>query len=378
MQPFGGNFGGPVAQPIARPVAKGSFFKSTEFADAMQMAQVFYDSGMFDNVGDAKQAFVKIIAGRKMGLSEFDAMMGIHIIQTDEKAKNQQTGRWESTGRKKTAICLGAHAIASLVKSSGKYDFRVITPPGQEEQHCIIQWFERHPDTGEWRPTGKSSFTRREAEQRGYMNRTVWQQNLPDMLFCRAVTRGKKQFASDVASGITRSSEEIQDHIAIEGGVSDTSGMLSTEGMTAEEPAGMDKVSPQPTGSQGAAPTDTANETESEAGPMQPAAEDPPAGAGKPTEPQPDKEDFQRLTRMLITSGVWTNKHQRHISDVIVTGIKPSGFYKWKPYETNLNLEQFRELERQVEEYILDVRARLEAGEESGDEEETGYDDQAT
>ena len=50
-------------------------------ADAISIGETFYKSGMFADIKSAQQAVVKIMAGAEMGISPFQAMSGIHIIQ---------------------------------------------------------------------------------------------------------------------------------------------------------------------------------------------------------------------------------------------------------------------------------------------------------
>ena len=62
-------------------------------------------SGMFPDVTDGAKALVKILAGKEIGVTPFQAMTNIHIIQ----------------GK----ATMGANLMAAKVKGSGKYDYRV-------------------------------------------------------------------------------------------------------------------------------------------------------------------------------------------------------------------------------------------------------------
>jgi len=66
------------------------------------IGQVMAKSGMFPDVTDASKALVKILAGQEIGITPFQAMTSIHIIQ----------------GK----ATMGAHLMAAKVKGSGKYD----------------------------------------------------------------------------------------------------------------------------------------------------------------------------------------------------------------------------------------------------------------
>jgi hypothetical protein len=69
------------------------------------LPKAFAESGMFTDVKSAAQAIVKIQAGQEIGIPPFASMTGIHIIQGKPT--------------------IGAGLIASRVKGSGKYDYRV-------------------------------------------------------------------------------------------------------------------------------------------------------------------------------------------------------------------------------------------------------------
>ena len=75
-------------------------------ADAISIGETFYKSGMFADIKSAQQAVVKIMAGAEMGISPFQAMSGIHIIQGKPT--------------------IGAGLMASRVKASGKYNYKVL------------------------------------------------------------------------------------------------------------------------------------------------------------------------------------------------------------------------------------------------------------
>ena len=76
------------------------------FSDMSQLAKVFAESGMFSDSKSVAQAIVKIQAGQELGIPPFASMSGVHIIQ----------------GRP----AIGAGLMAGKVKSSGKYDYKVI------------------------------------------------------------------------------------------------------------------------------------------------------------------------------------------------------------------------------------------------------------
>jgi hypothetical protein len=70
------------------------------------IGQTMAKSGMFPDVTDGAKALVKILAGKEIGVTPFQSMTNIHVIQ----------------GRPRWAPTL----MAAKVKGSGKYDYRVM------------------------------------------------------------------------------------------------------------------------------------------------------------------------------------------------------------------------------------------------------------
>lgn len=145
--------------------------------DIMTMAKTFAESGMFADTRQAAQAFVKIQAGQEIGIAPFQAMSGIHII------KGKPT--------------IGAGIIASKIKGSGKYDYRVIK---QDDSLCSIDFYQGKEKIG------NSSFTIAEAKKAGTQNLDKFPKN---MLFARAISNGVKWYCPDVFSGPVYVPEEM-------------------------------------------------------------------------------------------------------------------------------------------------------------------------
>lgn len=146
--------------------------------DILSMAKVFAESGMFTDARQLGQAFVKIQAGQEIGIPPFAAMSGIHIIQGKPT--------------------IGAGLIASTVKGSGKYDYKV---PEMSEKKCSIDFYQG----GEL--IGNSTFTIEEAKKAGTKNLDKFPKN---MLFARAISNGVKWFCPDVFSGPVYVPEEME------------------------------------------------------------------------------------------------------------------------------------------------------------------------
>ncbi len=149
-----------------------------EPTDIMSMGKAFAESGMFTDIKTAAQAIVKIQAGQEIGLPPFASMTGIHIIQGKPT--------------------IGAGLIASTIKGSGKYDYRVIE---QSEKICTIDFFQSKEKIG------TSTFTIEDAKKAGTKNIDKFPKN---MLFARAISNGVKWFCPDVFAGPVYTPEEMQ------------------------------------------------------------------------------------------------------------------------------------------------------------------------
>ncbi len=152
--------------------------KTMPVQDIMTMAQTFAESGMFTDAKAMGQAFVKIQAGQEIGIPPFAAMSGIHIIQGKPT--------------------IGAGLIASTVKGSGKYDYKVLE---MTDKACNIEFFQGKESIG------KSGFTIEEAKKAGTKNIDKFPKN---MLFARAISNGVKWYCPDVFAGPVYTPEEME------------------------------------------------------------------------------------------------------------------------------------------------------------------------
>ena len=145
---------------------------ASEFSVMQSMAKSMVDSGFFSDTKQVAQAMVKIQAGRELGLPPFASMSGIHIVQSKP--------------------VLGANLIATLVKNSGRYDYRIKT---LDNRACVLEWYENG------KPVGEAGFTMDEANAAGLTNKPTWKAYASDMLFARAISRGARRFAPGIFGG---------------------------------------------------------------------------------------------------------------------------------------------------------------------------------
>lgn len=140
------------------------------------ISDTFFKSGMFADIKSAQQAMVKIMAGAEVGLPPFQSMSGIHIIQGKP--------------------VIGAGLIASKIKGSGKYDYKVVQ---QDEKACSIDFYQGKEKIG------NSTFTIEDAKKAETKNIAKFPKN---MLFARAISNGVKWYCPDVFSGAVYVNEE--------------------------------------------------------------------------------------------------------------------------------------------------------------------------
>lgn len=171
------------------------------------IAQTFALAGYFDAKGsgpvEVAKTLTKILAGQELGFGPFASQKGIYII-------NGSTS-------------VSGHLIASGIKSSGKYDYRVreIT-----DTKCTIEFFERTAKGME--SVGVYTFTDADAKKAGTQNMAKFPR---DMLFNRCISAGYKKFCPDaLGSAPVYTPEELGapvddngDYIESTGRVVDTS-----------------------------------------------------------------------------------------------------------------------------------------------------------
>lgn len=147
---------------------------------AADLARTFASSGFFSDARDAGKALVKIIAGAEIGMSPFQAMSGLHVIE----------GKVE----------LSANLMARMVKASPKYDYRVRENTTEE---CSIEFFEIVDGKSE--PIGTSTYTMAQAKTAGISHgrsglKANWKAFPAAMLFARALSQGVRMFCPDAVS----------------------------------------------------------------------------------------------------------------------------------------------------------------------------------
>lgn len=165
-----------------------------------ELGNVLTKSRYFTDATDASQAIVKVLAGRELGIGPIASMTGIHII--------------------KGKPALGANLLASCLKRSGRYDYRVkeLTP-----QNASIEFFEIVG--GKRESIGISSFSIADARAAGTQNIDKFARN---MLFARALSNGVRWYCPDVTGGPVYTPEELGAPVNGDGEIIESSAKLVT------------------------------------------------------------------------------------------------------------------------------------------------------
>lgn len=201
--------------------------------DVIEMANVFFRSGMFTDAKDATHFIVKIQAGQELGIPPFQAVTGIHVIQGKP--------------------VMGAGILAARVKSSGKYDFDNLE---HTDIVCKLEFFQ-NMGNGKRKSLGESVYTIEDAKRAGVKNLEKMPRN---MLFARAVSNGVRWFCADIFSGPVYTPEEFdqvtEDATAVvttqnPGGLSDSE-RAAISAATTKDPA---PIITMPTGAGKSLPT---------------------------------------------------------------------------------------------------------------------------
>ena len=228
-----------------------------DLAELTGIARLLAASGYFDAKGSSElaiaQVATKIMAGREMGLGPFAAVQGIHVIQ----------------GRP----TLSANLIATAIKSSPKYDYRVLELTAEA---CEIEIFERI--AGKLESLGKSKFTAADARAAGTQNMAKFARN---MLFARAISNAARWYCPDLFSG---NAVYVPEELGA---------VVDGEGNIIELPSPKQLAAPAPTPAPAPAPADVPAEVSFWSSPND--AYDWAVGIGASENVQDAREAFKRL-----------------------------------------------------------------------------------
>jgi hypothetical protein len=155
---------------------------ATVFELDQRRAKAYSESGYWPDAKSQAQALVTIEAGRSLNLPPIMAMSEIHVIEGKPT--------------------LGAGALAALVKSSGRYDYRIVH---HDRERCAIRFFDRGEPL-----EPLSEFTIKDAQDAGLASGPSWKKYPRNMLFARAISNGVAWHCPDVTSGRLYTPEEFE------------------------------------------------------------------------------------------------------------------------------------------------------------------------
>lgn len=159
--------------------------QNNEIVQGLELGKVFAESGVFPDIKSAAQGYVKILAGKELGLSPMQALNSFYFI----------------AGR----LGVMAQTLGALIKKSGKYDYKIET---HSEQECVIVFY-KIEDKKEIE-IGKSKFDIKMAARAGIINKDNWKNYPMNLLFARALANGARWYCPDAISGFY-TVEELRD-----------------------------------------------------------------------------------------------------------------------------------------------------------------------
>lgn len=156
---------------------------TTAQMDPISIGGVLAKSGYFSDARDAAQAAVKVMAGAELGIGPVAAMTGIYIVK----------------GR----VTMSANLMGSLIKRSGRYNYRVRE---MSNTNVVIDFLEGKE------VIGTSSFSEADAKAAGLWGSSdPWKKTPRNMLFARAMSNGAKWYCPDIFAGPVYTPDELGD-----------------------------------------------------------------------------------------------------------------------------------------------------------------------
>ena len=149
--------------------------------EPLALGDIFSKSGLFPDAKTQSQAVVKIMAGRELGLSAFQSMSSIYIVN----------------GK----LAITANAMAGLVNRSKLYKYVV---KSLTDEGCVIDIMKEDS------LVGTSSFTNKDAAKAGLINRDNYKNFPRNMFFARALSNACRWYAPETIQGYY-CTEELQD-----------------------------------------------------------------------------------------------------------------------------------------------------------------------
>ncbi len=163
---------------LVKPPETNSLAK-LNMRELKDLAGIMLESGAFPDIKSAAQAMVKVIAGNELGFSPIVSMTGIHFFQ----------------GK----VSLGANLIASLIKDSGKYEYKITE---HTTDACSVVFYQMI--NNELKQLGVPvRYTIADAQKAGLTGKDNWKKYPMDMLFAACIRQGARRYCADILRGVT-------------------------------------------------------------------------------------------------------------------------------------------------------------------------------
>jgi len=171
----------PLAETVVAVIPPAPVMSATE---AMAHANIAVRA-LVGGSSNQYEAAMKIIRGHELGIGPAAAVENIYVV-------NNRTA-------------MGAGLIGSLIKKSGRYNYKVIK---HTEAECSIDFYE------DGIIVGNSPFTIDNAKEAGLVKaRSPWLMYPRNMLFARALSNGARWYCPDVFHGSIYTPEELGEKI---------------------------------------------------------------------------------------------------------------------------------------------------------------------
>lgn len=200
---------------------------SADVIGVAKLGDIFTRSGYFRDVRDQAQAVVKILYGRELGFSPVVSMMGIHVIEGKPS--------------------LSSNLLGTLVKRSGKYDYRVTE---STDKACRLEFFVC--GAGKRESLGMAAFTIDDAQRANLVKpNSGWAKYPKAMLFARALSAGVRLHCPDVSACPLYVPEELGATVDEEGSVTELPKSARPVDVTTEDIEIGPKPEPKPKAKEG-------------------------------------------------------------------------------------------------------------------------------
>jgi len=137
--------------------------------DDKSLAKAMASSGYFDDK-KTSQSLAKILAGREMGFGPVTSLKNIHFVQG--------------------SIEVGGQLIASKIRQSEKYDYRI---DELTDEQCTITIVDSDGNS-----IGSVTWDKDRADQAGLSGKDNWKKYSRNMLFNRAISDARRFYCPDV------------------------------------------------------------------------------------------------------------------------------------------------------------------------------------